>query len=98
MADRHAPDSLKYQWRLYALVSRSTWATGLDKSIAYEIIDNYYPKFGNARASLRYLQQATCAERPNVMPLSAGSSSTDPSALLGKAPVPGPQSSTFTSI
>ncbi|MFC6486940.1 hypothetical protein [Nitratireductor sp. GCM10026969] len=65
-ADKYAPDSLKYQWRLYALVSRSDWATGLDKSISFEIIDNYRKEFGNSRASLSYLQQATGAKRSNV--------------------------------
>ncbi len=61
------PDSLKYQWKLYGLVSRSDWATSLDKSIAYEIVDKYSKDFGNSRASLRYLQVATGAARPNVI-------------------------------
>lgn len=63
---KYAPDSLKYQWRLLALVMRSDWATGLDKSVAYEIIDNYRKDFGNSRTSLSYLQQATGAKRSNI--------------------------------
>lgn len=65
--DLHAPDSLKYQWRLHGLVVRSDWATGLDKSISYEIIDNYKKEFGNSRASLTYLQNATKADRKSVI-------------------------------
>ena len=60
-------DSLKYQWKLYGLVSRSDWATSLDKSVAYETLDRYVKSFGNSRASLRYLQQATGATRPNII-------------------------------
>ncbi|EJN04486.1 hypothetical protein [Phyllobacterium sp. YR531] len=65
--DKHAPDSLKYQWHLYGLVVRSDWATSLDKSIAYEIVDNYYSKFGNSRTSLSFLQKATGATRPSII-------------------------------
>jgi hypothetical protein len=64
---KHVPDSLKYQWRLLGSVHRSDWATSLDKSIAYEVIDNYYSSFGNSRASLRYLEKATGAARQNVI-------------------------------
>lgn len=64
---KHAPDLLKYQWKLLGLVQRADWATGLDKSIAYEVIDNYYSKFGNSRTSLRYLEKATGAARQNVI-------------------------------
>lgn len=67
MADKHAPDSLKYQWRLLALVLRSDWATSLDKSIALEIVDNYSKDHKNSRASLSYLQAATGAERRHVV-------------------------------
>lgn len=66
-SDKHAPDSLKYQWRLYGLVVRSDWATSLDKSVAYEIVDNYYAKFGNSRTSLSFLEKATGATRTNVV-------------------------------
>lgn len=63
----HAPDSLKYQWRVLGLVTRSKWATGLDKSIAFEIIDNYRKDHGNSRASLSYLVEATGADRKSVI-------------------------------
>lgn len=52
---------------MLGLVQRSDWATGLDKSVAYEVIDNYYSKFGNSRTSLRYLEKATGAARQNVI-------------------------------
>jgi len=64
---KHAPDSLKYQWRLYGVVARSAWATSLDKSIAYEIIENYRKEFGNSRTSLRFLETATGATRTNII-------------------------------
>jgi hypothetical protein len=64
---KQAPDSLKYQWKLLGEVIRSDWATGLDKSVAFEVIENYYSKFGNSRASLRYLEKATGAARQNVI-------------------------------
>lgn len=63
----YAADSLKYQWRLYGIVARSEWATSLDKSIAYEIVENYRKDFGNSRASLRYLEHATKATRTNII-------------------------------
>ncbi|GHC66700.1 hypothetical protein [Limoniibacter endophyticus] len=65
--DKHAPDSLKYQWRVLSLVVRSRWATGLDKSVAFEIIDNYRKEFKNSRTSLSYLVQATGADRKSVI-------------------------------
>ncbi|MBB4580388.1 hypothetical protein GGE45_002718 [Rhizobium aethiopicum] len=67
MSDKPAADSLKYQWRLLALVLRSAWATGLDKTLAFEIIDNYRKEFGNSRASLSYLQRASGADRKAVI-------------------------------
>ena len=60
-------DSLKYQWRVVGLVVRSSWATSLDKSVAFEIVDNYRKDFGNSRASLSYLQTATGADRKSVI-------------------------------
>ena len=67
MADKaHAPNSLKFQWRLYGLVARSDWATGLDKSVAFEIIDNYRKEHGNSRASLSFLCKATGSGRRHV--------------------------------
>ncbi|MDX3928690.1 MAG: hypothetical protein QHC90_23155 [Shinella sp.] len=67
MSEKHSPDSLKYQWRIIGLVLRSGWATSLDKSIAYEIVDNYRKEFGNSRASLSYLVEATGADRKSVI-------------------------------
>jgi hypothetical protein len=64
---KHAPDSLKYQWRLLGLVMRADWATSLDKSVAYEVVDNYRKDRGDSRASLRYLEKATGATRPNII-------------------------------
>lgn len=60
-------DSLKYQWRIMGAVLRSGWATGLDKSIAFEIVDNYRKDFRNSRASLSYLMSATGAGRKSVI-------------------------------
>ena len=60
------PNSLKYQWKLYGLVSRSDWATNLDKSVAYELIDNYMKPYGNTRASIGYLQKATGGARSRI--------------------------------
>jgi|APCry1669192522_1035417.scaffolds.fasta_scaffold00562_5 hypothetical protein len=64
---KHAPDSLKYQWRLLGLVLRADWATGLDKSVAYEVVDNYRKERKDSRASLRYLEKATGATRSNII-------------------------------
>lgn len=63
----HPSDSLKYQWRIMGAVLRSSWATGLDKSIAFEIVDNYRKDFRNSRASLSYLMNATGADRKSVI-------------------------------
>lgn len=63
----HRADSLKYQWRIVGHVMRSAWATGIDKSVAYEIVDNYRKDKGNSRASLSYLQKATGADRKTVI-------------------------------
>lgn len=67
MSDKHAPDSLKYQWRLLGVVLKSDWATSLDKSVAFAIIDNYFAKHGNSRASISYLQVATGSGRRHVI-------------------------------
>jgi hypothetical protein len=67
MKVEHAADSLKYQWRVLGVVLRSDWATSLDKSIAFEIIDNYRKANGNSRASLSYLMAATGANRKSVI-------------------------------
>jgi DNA-binding Lrp family transcriptional regulator len=39
----------------------------LDHKITRHVIDRYYAKFGNARASLRYLEKATGATRANII-------------------------------
>jgi hypothetical protein len=44
------------------------WATRLDHKIGRHVIERYYAKFGNARASLRYLEVATGAERNKIIP------------------------------
>ena len=67
MIDKTSPDSLKYQWRILGHVLRSGWATSLDKSIAFEIVDNYVKRHGNSRASLSYLVKATGADRKSVI-------------------------------
>lgn len=67
MKAENSGDSLKYQWRIMGAVLRSSWATGLDKSIAFEIVDNYRKDFRNSRASLSYLMNATGADRKSVI-------------------------------
>jgi len=51
--------SLLSQYKLLCAVIDAPWATSLDHKITRHIIERYYAKFGNARASLRYLQVAT---------------------------------------
>ena len=41
--------------------------TGLDHRVAGEILKRYYPRHGNARASLRYLEQAVGADRKSIV-------------------------------
>lgn len=55
------------QYKLLGAVIDAPWATRLDHKIGWHVIDNYYAKFGNARASLRYLQIATGATRTNII-------------------------------
>jgi hypothetical protein len=40
----------------------------LDHKIVRHVIERYFAKFGNARASLRYLEVATGAERNKIIP------------------------------
>lgn len=61
------PDGLLPRHNLLGAVIDTDWATRLDMKIARHIISRYYSKFGNARASLRFLEQATGAQRPNVI-------------------------------
>jgi hypothetical protein len=55
------------QYKLLGAVIDAPWATRLDHKIARHVIDRYFSKFGNARASLRYLEQATGATRTNIV-------------------------------
>src|SRR5260370_32366664 len=56
------------QYKLLGAVIDAPWATGLDHKITRHVIDRYFAKFGNARASLRYLEQATGAKRNKIIP------------------------------
>jgi hypothetical protein len=69
MADSktHRPGGLLDQYNLLGAIIDASWATRLDHKVARHIIDRYYPKHGNGRASLRYLERATGASRPNVI-------------------------------
>jgi hypothetical protein len=55
------------QYKLLGAVIDAPWATRLDHKITRHVIDRYYAKFGNARASLRYLEKATGAKRTNII-------------------------------
>src|ERR1700733_13791913 len=55
------------QYKLLGAVIDAPWATRLDHKITRHVIDRYYAKFGNARASLRYLEKATGATRANII-------------------------------
>jgi hypothetical protein len=56
------------QYKLLGAVIDAPWATGLDHKITRHVIDRYFAKFGNARASLRYLERATGAKRNKIIP------------------------------
>jgi hypothetical protein len=56
------------QYKLLGAVIDARWATGLDHKITRHVIDRYFAKFGNARASLRYLEAATGAKRNKIIP------------------------------
>ncbi len=45
----------------------SDWSTRLDHKVAAVIVSRYFNQFGNARASLRFIQKQTGATRPNVI-------------------------------
>jgi Protein of unknown function (DUF669) len=62
----HEPVLLK-QYKLLGAVIDAPWATRLDHKIARRVIDRYFVKFGNARASLRYLEQATGSARNKII-------------------------------
>ena len=61
------PGSLLIQYKLLRAVIDAPWATRLDHKITSHIVDLYWEKFGNARASLRYLEMATGSTRPNII-------------------------------
>jgi hypothetical protein len=60
------PGGLLDQYNLLGAIIDSPWATRLDHKVARHVIDRYYPKHGNGRASLRYLERATGSSRSNI--------------------------------
>ncbi len=60
-------DGLLAQHKLLVAVIHTDWATRLDHKVAAVIIERYMRKQGNSRASLRYLEKATGAQRPNII-------------------------------
>jgi hypothetical protein len=56
------------QYKLLGAVIDAPWATRLDHKIARHVIERYFAKFGNSRASLRYLEVATGSERNKIIP------------------------------
>jgi hypothetical protein len=54
------------QYNLLGAIIDAPWATRLDHKVARHVIDRYYPKHGNGRASLRYLERATGSSRSNI--------------------------------
>ncbi|MET4722039.1 hypothetical protein ABIF63_006145 [Bradyrhizobium japonicum] len=68
MADSkiHKAGGLLDQYNLLGAIIDSPWATRLDHKVARHVIDRYYPKHGNGRASLRYLERATGSSRSNI--------------------------------
>lgn len=61
------PGGLLDQYRLLGEIIDASWATRLDHKVARHVIDRYYAKHGNSRASLRYLEQATGARRNKII-------------------------------
>lgn len=55
------------QLNLLHAVVLSGWSTSLDHKVAAVIISRYYPKYAGARASLRFLEDAIGATRPNII-------------------------------
>lgn len=60
-------NGLLAQHQFVLAVMTSGRFTALDHGVAGTIMKRYYPKYGNARVSLRYLEQATGATRTNVI-------------------------------
>lgn len=54
------------QYNLLGAIIDASWATRLDVKVARHVIDRYYPKHGNGRASLRYLERATGSSKSNI--------------------------------
>lgn len=67
MAAEKREDGLLAQHNLLIAVLAADWPTRLDHKVAAVIIQRYYPKFGNARVSLGFLETATKARRPNII-------------------------------
>jgi hypothetical protein len=67
VATAATPGSLLSQYQLLRAVIGTPWATRLDHKITSHIIERYYSKYEVARASLRYLEQATGATRTNII-------------------------------
>jgi hypothetical protein len=61
------PGSLLSQYQLLRAVIDAPWATRLDHKITSHVVDRYFGKYEVARASLRYLEQATGATRTNII-------------------------------
>jgi hypothetical protein len=55
------------QHKLLCAVNLAPWTTGLDHKVATVVIERYYAKFGNARASLRYIEQAIGSQRNKII-------------------------------
>lgn len=55
------------QYKLLGAVIDTKWATALDHKVARHVIDRWFGRHGNSRASLRYLEAKTGATRSNVI-------------------------------
>jgi hypothetical protein len=62
------PGSLLDQWNLLGEVISAPWSKGLDMEVAHFVIDHYFARHGNARASLRQLEKATRTGRNRIAP------------------------------
>lgn len=60
-------DGLLGQHHLLLAIIHTDWATRLDHKVAAVIIERYFSRYGNSRASLRYLEDKTGATRPNII-------------------------------
>jgi hypothetical protein len=55
------------QYKLLGAVIDAPWATRLDHKITRHVIDRYWVEYGNAHASLRYMEVATGSTRTNII-------------------------------